>query len=99
MGLLLREIVELLPSPVERGSWQVQAPDGEAAEPVEPDPKGPFSAVVFKTMIDREDERQSAAARDEMVEAALQVACATKVALARLLWQGCSNKVALARLR
>jgi len=47
VDLLLRDLVELLPSPVERGEWEA------GDELVAPDPEGPFAAVVFKTIIDR----------------------------------------------
>ena len=53
VDLVLREVVELLPSPLDRELWQGQALDGEGAAAVEADPKAPFSAVVFKTTIDR----------------------------------------------
>ncbi len=47
--LLLRSLVKLLPSPVDRGPWRC----GDGEQTVAPDPQGPFSAVVFKTLIDR----------------------------------------------
>ncbi len=53
VDLVLREVVELLPSPADREAWQGKALDSDAEQAVEADPKAPFSAVVFKTSIDR----------------------------------------------
>lgn len=53
VDLLLRDLLALLPSPVERGAWVGTAVDGEEELLVEPDADGPVSAVVFKTIIDR----------------------------------------------
>ena len=50
---LLRDLTELLPSPVERGAWPGRSMDVDADVEVEPSPDAPFSAVVFKTIIDR----------------------------------------------
>ncbi len=53
VSLLLRDLMELLPSPIERGEWEGAAmADGEATL-VSPDPDGPFTAVVMKTIVDR----------------------------------------------
>jgi elongation factor G len=46
---LLWGIGELLPSPAERGSWKNAAGEDLAGG----DPKAPFAALVFKTLIDR----------------------------------------------
>jgi len=46
---VLRAIAELLPSPSDRGAWSTAEADGE----VQADPTGTFSALVFKTVIDR----------------------------------------------
>ena len=53
VDMVLREVVELLPSPSDRAEWEAQALNGEAPEPVKANPEAPFSAVVFKTQIDR----------------------------------------------
>ncbi|MEE2675315.1 MAG: elongation factor G [Myxococcota bacterium] len=51
--LLLRDLMELLPSPLERGDWPAaNVTDGEAA-PVSASPDAVFSGVVMKTIIDR----------------------------------------------
>jgi len=47
--LLLEELEEYMPSPVDRGQWQ----GDDESEAVEPSSDAPFSAVVFKTIIDR----------------------------------------------
>jgi elongation factor G len=46
---VLRAIAELLPSPADRGAWSTAEGDGETGA----DPAGTFSALVFKTVIDR----------------------------------------------
>ena len=46
---LLRGLIDLLPSPGDRAPWKGK----EGEEGIAPDPDGPFSAVVFKTLIDR----------------------------------------------
>jgi elongation factor G len=48
---LLWAITELLPSAADRGAWPVA--EGGTGGAVEPAPEAPFSATVFKTMIDR----------------------------------------------
>jgi len=48
---LLWAATELLPSAADRGAWPVT--EGGSAGAVEPAPEAPFSALVFKTMIDR----------------------------------------------
>ena len=53
VDLLLRDLLELLPSPVERGEWPATSLADESEIQVAPDPAGVFSAIVFKTMIDR----------------------------------------------
>ena len=51
--LLLRDVMELLPSPVERGDWEASALDSGDDTLVAPDPSGVFSAIVMKTVVDR----------------------------------------------
>ena len=53
IDLLLRDLVELLPSPIERGDWSGTDVDSSEERAVAPDPEGVFSAVVMKTIIDR----------------------------------------------
>jgi elongation factor G len=48
---LLWATTELLPSAGDRGAWSQAS--GADADRVEPTPEAPFSALVFKTMIDR----------------------------------------------
>jgi len=50
---VLRDVTELLPSPVERGGWPARSVDDDDEVSVEPLADAPFSAVVFKTIIDR----------------------------------------------
>ncbi|MCG8592322.1 MAG: elongation factor G [Proteobacteria bacterium] len=50
--LALREFLDLLPSPAGHEFTGTDV-DGGDEHPVAPDPKAPFSAVVFKTQIDR----------------------------------------------
>jgi len=50
---VLRDVTELLPSPVERGAWPARSVDDDAEVGAEPDTGAPFAAVVFKTIIDR----------------------------------------------
>jgi len=45
---LLHDVLELLPSPLDRGPWAT-ADGGQVA----PDPSGPLAALVFKTVLDR----------------------------------------------
>ncbi len=44
-------IVNSLPSPIERGPWPATDADGVEIS-VDPDPEGPFSAFIFKTVAD-----------------------------------------------
>jgi len=53
VDLMLRELEELLPSPDQRGEWEASDLDGETTVTVKPDPDAPFSAIVFKTILDR----------------------------------------------
>lgn len=53
VDLILQDLVELLPSPADRDAWQASDVSDDAEHPVSPDPAEPFSAVVFKTVIDR----------------------------------------------
>jgi len=50
---LLRALVEILPSPLERPPWAAPATEDRSEIEVAADPAGPFSAIVFKTLIDR----------------------------------------------
>ena len=50
MDLLANFIVENMPSPIDRGAFTVTK--GEEEVSLEPDPNGPFTAFVFKTVID-----------------------------------------------
>jgi elongation factor G len=52
VDLLMDMIVNILPSPVDRGSWNGINPDGDAEIERSPDPDAPFSAFVFKTIAD-----------------------------------------------
>ncbi len=45
-------IVNYMPSPVERGAWDVLDAEGETQAERQPDPNEPFSAYVFKTIAD-----------------------------------------------
>lgn len=51
--LLLRDLMELLPSPIERGDWPATNLADGADTSVSPDADGVFSAIVLKTIIDR----------------------------------------------
>jgi elongation factor G len=53
VDMILHEIEELLPSAEERGSWTASGIADEAEVEVEPSEDAPFSAVIFKTIIDR----------------------------------------------
>ena len=53
VDLVLREIKELLPSPEARGGWTATEVSGDGELLAEPSADAPFSAVVFKTIIDR----------------------------------------------
>lgn len=50
---LLWAATHLLPSAAERGAWHAARIDSSEAFDVEPSPSAPFSAFVFKTVIDR----------------------------------------------
>lgn len=50
---LLRCVVSLLPSPLDRGVWPARDVADGTEHPLEADPKGPFAAVVLKTVLDR----------------------------------------------
>lgn len=50
---LLRAIEELLPSPEEARVWTGTEPGGDGERAVEAKPDAPFSALVFKSVIDR----------------------------------------------
>jgi elongation factor G len=52
-GLALRELEELLPAAAEHDEWAASELDGDGAIAVKADPEAPFSAVVFKTILDR----------------------------------------------
>ncbi|MEN8183015.1 MAG: elongation factor G [Myxococcota bacterium] len=52
-GLVLRAVAELLPSPADRGEWTGTEVDGDAEVQLAPTPEAPFSALVFKTILDR----------------------------------------------
>lgn len=53
IDLLLRDLMELLPSPLERGDWPATTlADGEETR-VRPDPNGVLAAIVLKTIVDR----------------------------------------------
>ena len=49
---LMDILVDLLPSPVDRGSWTGIDPDSKEEIERSPDPEVPFSAFVFKTVAD-----------------------------------------------
>jgi elongation factor G len=50
---LLRAVGEWLPSPTDRPPRAAHALEGGAALEIPPDPQAPFTAIVFKTVIDR----------------------------------------------
>ncbi len=50
---VLRDVTELLPSPVDRGAWTGRAIDDDSEVTVEPAADAPLTAVIFKTIIDR----------------------------------------------
>ena len=52
MHPILDAIVDLLPSPVDRGSWNGTDPSSQADAERAPDAGAPLSAFVFKTMVD-----------------------------------------------
>ncbi len=45
-------LVQIAPSPLERGTWSGHGPDSDEQVNREPDPSQPFAAVVFKTILD-----------------------------------------------
>jgi elongation factor G len=51
--LVLDALLGLLPSPADRGPWSGQAVGGDEAATLEPTREAPFTARVFKTVIDR----------------------------------------------
>ncbi|MBW2295430.1 MAG: elongation factor G, partial [Deltaproteobacteria bacterium] len=53
VSLLLEDLEEYMPSPVDRGEWVGNGEAGSEPEVVAPTIETPFSAVVFKTIIDR----------------------------------------------
>ncbi|MBW1885057.1 MAG: elongation factor G, partial [Deltaproteobacteria bacterium] len=53
VSLLLEDLEEYMPSPVDRGEWVGNGDAGSEPEVVAPTIEAPFSAVVFKTIIDR----------------------------------------------
>jgi elongation factor G len=53
IGLLLRDLIALLPSPIERGAWPGTDVDGDEERQIAPEADGVPSAVVFKTILDR----------------------------------------------
>ncbi len=53
VDVMLRDLEVLLPSPADRGEWEASDVAGDAPVSVKPDPDAPFSAVVFKTILDR----------------------------------------------
>jgi elongation factor G len=52
VDLLMDMIVDVLPSPIDRGSWTGIDPDRKDEIERSPDPDAPFSAFVFKTVAD-----------------------------------------------
>jgi len=50
---VLRDVTELLPSPIERGGWMARSIDADEDVEVAPSLDAPFAAIVFKTIIDR----------------------------------------------
>ncbi len=52
MHPILDAIVDLLPSPADRGAWKGIDPTSQADAERAPDPAAPLSALVFKTMVD-----------------------------------------------
>ncbi len=51
-ALALERLIQLLPSPLERGPRKARAPEG-GEEEAPPRPDAPFTALVFKTVADR----------------------------------------------
>ncbi len=52
MHPILDAVVDLLPSPVDRGAWKGIDPLSQAEVERAPDPAAPLAALVFKTMVD-----------------------------------------------
>ena len=52
-GEALRFATQLLPSPVDRGEWTGRNLADDSESIVSADPAGPFTALVFKTVVDR----------------------------------------------
>ncbi len=53
VDLLLEDLVDLLPSPIDRGEWMGSDLASEDPASIKPESGSPFSAVVFKTIVDR----------------------------------------------
>jgi elongation factor G len=53
VSLLLEDLEAYMPSPADRGHWVGNGDSGGEPEVAEPNSDAPFSAVVFKTIIDR----------------------------------------------
>jgi len=53
VSLLLDDLEEYMPSPADRGHWIGNGNAGSEPEVAKPESDAPFSAVVFKTIIDR----------------------------------------------
>jgi elongation factor G len=53
VDLLLQDLVDLLPSPAERGEWSGSDLVSDNPKSIKPESESPFSAVVFKTIVDR----------------------------------------------
>ncbi len=58
VDLMLHELIDLLPSPLDHTDWHGVSLEGRAVPEeetvhVEPDPNASFSALVFKTIVDR----------------------------------------------
>jgi elongation factor G len=53
VSLLLDDLEEYMPSPTDRGQWVGNGHAGSDPEIAKPERDAPFSAVVFKTIIDR----------------------------------------------
>ncbi|MBW2713539.1 MAG: elongation factor G [Deltaproteobacteria bacterium] len=58
VDLMLHDLIDLLPSPVDHTDWHGVTLEGRVTEEgetvhVEPDPNASFSALVFKTIVDR----------------------------------------------
>jgi len=53
VDLMLREMIDLLPSPIDHGEWHGVEIDSGNETAVAPDPNGPFTGIIFKTIVDR----------------------------------------------